>query len=38
VHEARVYFEPHDYDAGQAAADIAAAVLDMIDNTAEYAH
>jgi len=37
VHEARVFFEPHDYDAGEAAADIAAAVLDMIDNTAAYA-
>lgn len=35
VHEARVFFEPHDYDAGEAAADIAAAVLDQIGSTAE---
>lgn len=37
VHEARVFFEPHDYDAGEAAADIAAAVLELIDGTADYA-
>lgn len=37
AHEARVFFEPHDYDAGEAAADIAAAVLELIDGTADYA-
>lgn len=35
IHEARVFFEPHDYDAGEAAADIAAAVLDQIGSAAE---
>lgn len=35
VHEARVFFERHDYDAGEAADDIAAAVLDQIGSTAD---
>lgn len=37
VHEARAFFEPHAYDAGSAAADIAAAVLDQIADTAAHA-
>jgi hypothetical protein len=37
AHEVRVSFDAHDYDAGEAAADIAAAVLDMIDPMAAYA-
>ena len=37
AHECRVMFDAHDYDAGEAAADIAAAVLELIDNTAAYA-
>lgn len=35
AHEARVFFEPHAYDAGEAAADIAAAVLDLIGSAVE---
>ena len=37
VHEVRVCFDPHDFDAGQAGDDIAGEVLDMIDGTADYA-
>ena len=35
THEVRVCFDPHDFDAGEAAADIAAAILRDIASTAE---
>ena len=35
VHEVRVCFDPHNYDAGEAAADITAAILKDLPSTAE---
>jgi hypothetical protein len=35
THEVRVSFDPHDFDAGEAAADIARIVLDQLPATAE---
>jgi hypothetical protein len=35
THEVRVCFDPHDFDAGEAAADITAAILRDIASTAE---
>lgn len=37
AHEVSVYLDQDGTDHGEAAADIAAAVLDMIDSTADYA-